>query len=57
MREVGEMYLDELEDLLKYTDDHPPVHILVAAYLGVKADKPKQATGEEIASFFGLGSE
>jgi hypothetical protein len=33
---VGEMFMEDVEDLMGYWVDHPPVHVLVAAYMGVK---------------------
>jgi hypothetical protein len=41
-REIGELTLPELDELLAYWRDHPPLHVLAAAYLGVKP-QPKIA--------------
>lgn len=33
------MTLPQVEELLDYWQDHPPVHVLVAAYLGFEPPK------------------
>ncbi len=38
---VNELDLPRLQALNSYWDSHPPVHILVAAYMGIK---PKQSS-------------
>jgi len=43
-----------LEALARYWNDHPPVHELVAAYMGVKpGNKEASDLGELIAQFEG----
>lgn len=53
------MTLPRLYALNNYWMDHPPIHVLVAAYLGAGADKPKKARtmDEMIADFSGMGFE
>jgi hypothetical protein len=51
------MTLEEVTGLLDYWVDHPPLHILAAAYLGIKPasirGKPSTDYGELIAMFGG----
>ena len=35
MREIDQVTLWDLNDLFEYWQNHPPVHVLVAAYLGI----------------------
>lgn len=54
--QVGELTLMEYSDLRRYWADHPPLHLMVAAYLGYgkeKKEKPKFTTAEELASSLG----
>jgi len=47
----------DLADLQGYWVDHPPVHVMVAAYLGIKPvtkEKANPAKLRELASAFGL---
>lgn len=47
--EVGTLTLPRLRALSRYWSQHPPVHLLVAAYLGYKpdpADQPEAAAGD-----------
>jgi hypothetical protein len=43
--EVGEMTMPDVNLIFDYCDRHPPVHVLVAAYLGVKPKSGPQAGG------------
>jgi hypothetical protein len=38
------MTLLDVEELCDYWKDHPPVHISVAAYLGIGSDAPSRAS-------------
>jgi hypothetical protein len=55
---VGDLTLWDLQDLNEYWAAHPPVHLMVAAYLGVKPTGPKEkATPDRLralAQEFGL---
>lgn len=41
------MTLDDVLDLFDYWREAPPVQWMVQAYLGIKYEKPKEATPEE----------
>lgn len=57
LRQVRDLSLFDLRDLQAYWADHPPVHVMVAAYLGIKPvtkDKATPAKLRELAGAFGL---
>jgi len=37
------MTLEDVDRLLSYWADHPPVHVLAAAYLGYKPREPRKS--------------
>jgi hypothetical protein len=37
---IDEMTVFDAEELCSYWSRHPPTHVLVAAFLGVKSDEP-----------------
>jgi hypothetical protein len=37
----------------RYWDDHPPLHFMVAAYLGIKPKTASKGNAEDIVSFLG----
>lgn len=52
------MDLPRLIEIYKYQDSYPPLHQLVAAYMGIKpkttkSNNPDKDLGSEIASIFG----
>ena len=63
--QVDEMTLTQLNDLLEYWTDSPPLHVMVAAYFGLKPnasatksrDQFKPATREEIEAFAAMFGE
>jgi len=47
--EVGKLTIPRLKALMRYWAKHPPVHILVAAYMGYKpGDQPSQAASADL---------
>lgn len=59
--QVGDLTLQEFSDLQRYLSDHPPLHIMVARYLGYKpvsTEPKKHTTAEElmgiVSEFSGL---
>jgi len=51
--EIDDLYLWEVEELFDYWTRHPPVHELVAGYMGYKPPaRADQQTAEDFASFF-----
>lgn len=44
------MTLLEIEELTRYWVDHPPLHLMVAAYLGVGSGKGRQARPGPVAA-------
>lgn len=55
------MDMEDVDDLMTYWADHPPVHLMVAAYLGVKPktqgppQKPGKAEIDQLVQMFGRG--
>ncbi len=39
--EIDEMTISDFDMLADYWSSHPPLHLLVGAYLGIKPDKKK----------------
>jgi hypothetical protein len=51
------MTLLEVEELTRYWIDHPPLHLMVAAYLGLGRDKGRRtASGPSVAKSRGRGA-
>lgn len=54
---MDDLTLPEVEELLTYWADHPPTHILVAAYLGIKPKGSGSISKDEqdssVAAFIG----
>jgi hypothetical protein len=53
--EVGEMDLTDVNELLEYWEKVPPLHIMVAGYLGVgkKKEEKSTMTAEQFAAMLG----
>lgn len=47
--------MDTAEILCDELDEHPPTHLMVAAYLGVKPKKSKRKKGFRMVESEGLG--
>ena len=46
----SEFDLPRLQAFNRYTEKHPPQHILVAAYFGFPKEKPKQPDDSDLAA-------
>jgi hypothetical protein len=55
--QIDDMTLPRLYAFNRYWENHPPVHIMVAAYFGIKAkpEKKKETSEEMIAELAGMG--
>ena len=54
---IDDMELPDAIELFNYWSEHPPVHLMVAAYLGVKSQSPKLKQDEQdsaVSQFIGL---
>jgi hypothetical protein len=49
----SEMTLPRLYSLNKYWERHPPTHILLAAFMGVKPKEKKELSLDELIAEFG----
>ena len=54
--EIDRMVLPEMMDLFRYWRDHPPVHVMVAAWLGV-GSKDEAAEPTEIEAELAAAGE
>lgn len=52
-RDIDELDWDEMEAVTEHMKENPATHVLVAAYLGVRSEKPVQATPENLRELFG----
>lgn len=58
--QVGNLTLHRYYALCEYWRDHPPLHIMVAAYLGIKSESRKESetsgemSKEQVAELFAL---
>lgn len=48
--------MQDVEDIGDYLSKHPPVHLMVASYLGVGTAEKKRATPQDLMQFFGAGA-
>jgi hypothetical protein len=47
---IDEMTVFDAEELCSYWSRHPPTHVLVAAFLGVKSDEPALPVRQSLPS-------
>ncbi len=51
---VDEMTLDDYRRYARYWESHPPLHLLAAAYLGVKPKPAPAQASDDIAGLLAL---
>ena len=60
-REVQDEWdFPRLERWLEYCEDHPPLQMMVEAYMGIKKEKPFKVTEENFGEFvkrFGISAK
>jgi hypothetical protein len=52
---IDAMTLFDLEELTHYWINHPPLHLMMAAYLGIRRERPRRAASSDMQAKIGLG--